>query len=201
MKQILLTILRDKTTSMPQFRAAAESLSHILAYETAAHLPAQTREVATPFTTTQGMISYPDIIIVPILRAGLSMMPSFLTVYPQARLGFIGLRRDERTAEPHCYYERLPSIKPHDFIIILDPTIATGGSACAALDSITKQHDSSRILFANILCATPGRQRLQERYPHVTLITAHEDPALNNNFFIIPGLGDFGDRYCGTKEL
>lgn len=201
MKELLLTTLRDKTTSRDNFRKAAHNLSCLLAYQAAQHLPTSKKHITTPCGTAEGtFLTTHTIVIVPILRSGIAMLPAFLSLFPLARVGFMGLKRDEKTAQPHHYHASLPTISESDTIIIIDPTIATGGSACATLNHLIENGIKQKhIIFANILCATPGKTLIMEKYPDITLITAHEDHTLNNKFFIVPGFGDFGDRYFGTE--
>lgn len=200
MKEILLTTLRDKTTSRTDFQVAAGKLSLLLAYQIADLIPIQDKLVTTPFGTTQGYYFANNVVVIVILRSGVAMLESFLSVFQGARIGFLGLKRDERTAKPYRYYENLPPIAVDDYVIIVDPMIATGGTGCAALH-LLRQRDISmeQVIFVNILCSTSGRTKIAQDYPKITIISAHEDPALNDDFFIVPGFGDFGDRYCGTE--
>lgn len=200
MKNILITKLRDAKTSRAEFRSTAYQLSLILAGEVSTHLKTKTEPVKTPITTTTGIYLNDKIIFIPILRSGLVMLDPFLTFFPDAGVGFVGMRRDEVTAIPKQYYQNLPKIAEHDQVIILDPMIATGGTAIATLDILTKQGIAgNRIIFVGIICSPEGLAAVRAAHPDVTFIVAVTDNGLTPHFFITPGLGDFGDRYFGTE--
>ncbi len=200
LEQILITTLRDKNTSMIEFRAAAQQLAHILVYKAAQFLPTAPITISTPTgTTTTGAQCPHEIILIPILRSGLALLPAFLEAFTRARVGVVGLKRDEKTAVAHLYYQNLPKITADDYVIVLDPMIATGGSSVDALH-IIMQHGANqeRTIFVGVISAQPGLQHLKKEFPRVHVITAVDDPKLNKDFFIVPGLGDFGDRFFGT---
>jgi len=141
-----------------------------------------------------------ELIIVPILRAGLAMLPSFLHFYPEASVGFLGMRRNEETKEPNLYYENLPPFQQNSSVIVIDPMIATGGSGILALEKIKQKGiPEERIIYVGILAATEGIERVKGLFPKVHLVIGQIDPHLDQNAFIVPGLGDFGDRYFGTE--
>ncbi len=199
-KNIYLSQLRDKDTGRAAFRKAADQLTHLLAYEAISHLDTTSYNVETPFAKTTGTrITYP-ITLVPILRSGLAMLPTFLEFFPDASVGVLGLQRDEITAVPHQYYSHMPPLSAEHRVIILDPMIATGGTACAAFDIIIKKVPLKHILFVGIVSANEGIQNIKKMHPEARLIVAGQDAQLNDKHFIVPGLGDFGDRYFGTLE-
>lgn len=199
-KNILITKLRDKNCSIAEFRTTANELALVLAHESCDHIPMQSTKITTPLgTTTEGTTPPQNIVLVPILRSGLALMPAFLELFPHARIGVVGLKRDEQTAVAHLYYKNLPPITKDDFFIILDPMIATGGTAVDTLKMVTDLGIAQeKILFVGIISATPGIKRVNEAFPRVKIITAAHDEVLNEHFYIVPGLGDFGDRYFGT---
>lgn len=200
LKNILVTKLRDQNTSTPEFRHAAQELARILAHEIFDLLPTHNITITTP-TNTQytGEKTIDRVVLVPILRSGLVLLPAFLEVLPTARIGVIGLKRDEQTGVAHLYYKNLPKIDNDDYIIILDPMIATGGSGTDALTILTDAGIAQeKIIFVGVISTTTGLERLTKKFPQVRIITAVNDQTLNKNFFIVPGLGDFGDRFFGT---
>jgi uracil phosphoribosyltransferase len=199
MKQTLLTILRDKNTNISQFRKASNKLAFILAGEVGSHLEKEKIKVTTPLGKANGQKIKNNIVIIPILRAALSILPPFLRFFEEAKVGFLGLKRDEKTAIAHVYYKNLPKISSNDDIIILDPMIATGGSGTKAIE-ILKENGvkEEKIIFTAVICATEGILKIKQVYPKVKIFYVQEDKELNKEKFIIPGLGDFGDRYFGT---
>jgi len=199
MKEHFLTLLRRRETDVPGFRFAAERLAGLLAQEAAAHLPLQKHAIHTPIQETSGSLFNGKAILVPILRAGLAFLPSFLRLLPNASVGFLGIRRSERDAKPHLYYENLPQIPPNATVFLLDPMLATGGTANLSLDHLATQGaDPSRTLLVTFLAAKPGILAVEARHPKVKILTAAVDPELDSKKFIVPGLGDFGDRYFGA---
>ena len=196
----LMTILRNKQTPIDQFRASAHQLALILAHEATAYLPIKPTAITTPleapFTGTTWATS---ITLVPILRSGLALLPAFLEYFPTANVGVVGLKRDEQTAIAHWYYKNIPPIPIDSTVIILDPMIATGGSAVATLDMLANLGiKDTNMLFVGIISSQEGVNTVKQAYPNLTIITADCDPALNQAKYIVPGLGDFGDRYFGT---
>jgi uracil phosphoribosyltransferase len=140
-----------------------------------------------------------DLVIIPILRAGLAMLPAFLTLYPDAAVGFFGMRRDEETKKPHLYYQNLPVLSPKHTVILIDPMIATGGSGSLALEKILETGvEEKNIIYVGIIGAPEGIKSVREKTPKINLVVAQVDEKLNSNAFIMPGIGDFGDRYFGT---
>lgn len=199
-KSIYLSQLRDKDTGRAAFRNAANQLTHLLAYEAISHLDTSSYTLETPFAQTSGArITYP-ITLVPILRSGLAMLPAFLEFFPDASVGVLGLQRDKKTAKTMHYYCNMPPLTPDHRVIILDPMIATGNTACAAFEIITQHIPISHILFVGIISATPGIETIKKAYPDAQLLIAGQDTHLNDKHFIVPGLGDFGDRYFGTLD-
>lgn len=199
MKESLLTILRDKNTGIVNFRNSAEKLALVLAAEASQFLEKERISIKTPIEKTEGVRFKNNIVLVPILRAALSLLPSFLKFYEDAKVGFLGLRRDEKTAIAQIYYNNLPKISNSDDVIILDPMIATGGSGSKAIEILKNVGVSeNKILFVAVICASEGVEKIQKQYPDVKIIYVHKDKELNKDKFIVPGLGDFGDRYFGT---
>ena len=200
LKKALITKLRDKKITRIEFRAAAERLTHVLAHEAVEYLESKNVSVQTPLAEASGVALTNNIVLVAILRSGLVMLPTFLHYFPRAAIGFVGLKRDEQTALPNLYYENLPQIKKEDQIIMLDPMLATGGTAAATLEILkAKGVEEKKILFVSIISAPDGIFKVNSSFPNVKLLVAAEDEKLNKKFFIIPGLGDFGDRYFGTE--
>lgn len=199
MKNALLTILRNKLTGRHIFRQATEQLSFLLAGEAGDHLIKQKISVETPLQETQGEHLLEKIAIIPILRAGLAMLPAFLKYYPDAAVGFFGMRRDEETKRPHLYYENLPPLTPDYNVVVIDPMIATGGSGALALKKILERGVPDRnIIYVGIIAAPEGIAKLKAQAPGLNIVVAAIDEKLNKDAFIVPGIGDFGDRYFGT---
>lgn len=199
MKEALLTILRDKETDHTGFRPAADKLSYLLAAEVAEHLETVSIPIETPLARMHGTLLMYDIVLVPIMRSGLALLHSFMRMFETSRVGFIVVQRDEATALPHLFYAKMPQLNENTQIIILEPMVATGGSVIEALKIITDMGiPNNRIIIVSIICASEGVKRVQELFPGVTHIYAAQDPELNTRKYIVPGLGDFGDRYFGT---
>ena len=200
MKELLFTILRNKDTSRADFRAAAQRLSGLLAAEAASHLEKKAFSVKTPLGSAEGVALKNDTVLVPILRSGLVLLPAFEDTFPDASVGFVGLVRDEKTAQAKEYYRKLPSIPKGADVIVLDPMIATGGSGIAALQMLSDAGvTQQQILFVAVISAPEGLQAIHKKFPNIHLLIAQEDTGLNKEKFIVPGLGDFGDRYFGTE--
>lgn len=194
-----ISMLRDKNTGTNEFRTLIEEIATLMGYEALRDLPLEEIEVETPIEKCQTpVISGKKLAIVPILRAGLGMVNGILALVPTAKVGHIGLYRDEETHEPHEYYCKLPSPIDQRTIVVTDPMLATGGSAVAAVDFI-KQHGGRTIKFMCIIAAPEGLKRLHEAHPDVQIYVGHVDRELNENAYICPGLGDAGDRIFGTK--
>lgn len=194
-----LSILRDKNTSTKEFRELVIELSMLLAYEATRYLPLEEVMVETPIAKAKGyMIMGKKLSVVPILRAGLIMAEGILKLIPSARVGHIGLYRDPETLKPIPYYCKLPSdIKDRD-VFVVDPMLATGGSAVAAID-ILKEQGCKNIIFISLISAPEGRDFVLGKHPDVDFFVASIDERLNDHGYIIPGLGDAGDRLFGTK--
>ncbi|MBQ6550783.1 MAG: uracil phosphoribosyltransferase [Lachnospiraceae bacterium] len=194
-----ITMIRDKETGTNEFRKCIEEIAMLMGYDALRDLPLEDVEVETPIEKTMSpMIAGKKLAIVPILRAGLGMVSGITALVPSAKIGHIGLYRDETTHEPHEYYCKLPTPIELRTIIVLDPMLATGGSAVSAIDFI-KQHGGRHIKFLCIIAAPEGINRLHEAHPDVEIYVGHIDRELNDNAYICPGLGDAGDRIFGTK--
>lgn len=192
-----LTILRDSETSTTDFRAALGRVATILAYFALKELPLKEINIKTPVTHTKGFQLNTNIIVVPILRAGLSLVDAILDFVPDAKVGHLGMYRDEKTHQPVDYYSKLPNGLENALVLLVDPMLATGGSADDAIGFLKKQ-GASNIRFISLITAPEGLKRIQNKYPDVSIITASVDEKLNDDMFIVPGLGDAGDRYFGT---
>ena len=194
-----ISILRDEKTSSNQFRALVEEITMLMCFESLRDLPLEDVEVTTPIaTTTTKMLAGVKLAIVPILRAGLGMVNGMLNLVPSARVGHIGMYRDEVTLEPHEYYCKLPKNIENRLIIVCDPMLATGGSAKDAINLI-KERGGKHIKFMCLIAAPEGIKALTGAHPDVEVYCAHVDEKLNENGYIGPGLGDAGDRIFGTK--
>ena len=194
-----ISMLRKKTTGTNEFRTLVEEIATLMGYEALRDLPLEDVEVETPIETCMTpMLAGKKLAIVPILRAGLGMVNGVLSLVPSAKIGHIGLYRDEETHEPHEYFCKLPNPIEKRTIVVTDPMLATGGSAVAAIDFI-KQHGGKHIKFMCIIAAPEGVKRLHEAHPDVQIYVGHLDRELNENAYICPGLGDAGDRIFGTK--
>ena len=194
-----LSILRDKNTGTNQFRQLVRELALFDGYEAMRDLPMEDVEVETPITTaTFKQLAGKKLAIVPILRAGLGMVDGILDLVPSARVGHIGMERDEVTHEPHEYYCKMPSDIAEREVMIVDPMLATGGSASAAIRFL-KDRGVTNIKSVHLLAAPEGIKRLNEDHPDVEIYIAGLDEKLNDHGYIVPGLGDAGDRIFGTK--
>ena len=194
-----ISMLRDENTGTNEFRKLIEEIAMLMGYEALRDLPLEDVKIKTPIEECMTpMIAGKKLAIVPILRAGLGMVNGILALVPSAKVGHIGLYRDEQTHEPHEYYCKLPSPIEQRTIVVVDPMLATGGSACAALDFI-KAHGGKTIKFMSIIAAPEGLKRLTETHPDVQVYVGHLDRELNKDAYICPGLGDAGDRIFGTK--
>lgn len=202
MKNVLLSILRNKDTDIKEFRIAAQNLSFLLSGELGNVLEKESYDITTPTGKTTGIKIKNDIVFIPILRSAISMLDVFIKVFNYAKVGFLGLRRDEQTAVPHMYYKNFPKIKDMDNIVILDPMIATGGSGLKAIEILINDGiKEENIIFVAIICFKDGIDLIQKKYPKIKIIYVAKDDELNDAKFIIPGLGDFGDRFFGTLWL
>jgi uracil phosphoribosyltransferase len=192
-----LSILRDHATGTAQFRAAMGRIATILAYYALKDLPLRETTIQTPITEAKGYEIDTQITIVPILRAGLSLVDAIIDFIPHARVGHLGMYRDEETHEPVDYYSNMPKGIKDDHVLLVDPMLATGGSADDAIGFLKKQ-GADNIRFISLIAAPEGLERILTKYPEVSVITAAVDEKLNSDAFIVPGLGDAGDRYFGT---
>lgn len=194
-----LSLMRDKNTGCKEFRELLDEISMLMVYEVTRDLPTEEVDVETPICKTKTkMLAGKPIGIIPILRAGLGMVDGIMTLIPNAKIGHIGLYRDPTTLEPVEYYCKLPEDAEHRELIVLDPMLATGGSASAAIGFI-KKRGCKNIRLVNLIAAPEGIKRVQEEHPDVDIYVAAEDERLNEHGYIIPGLGDAGDRLFGTK--
>lgn len=199
MKETLITILRDKKTDIEDYRRATEKIATILAIDSAKYLSKLKISLSTPLVKTTGITFIKELVLVPVLRAGLAMLPAFLQTFPFAKVGFLGIKRDEKTFFPQLYYTKLPSFKKNEPLFILDPMIATGGSASLAIHILKEAGvKESQITLIGIIASPQGIKHIKKEHPKVTHIVAQVDKGLDKNRWIIPGLGDFGDRYFGS---
>jgi uracil phosphoribosyltransferase len=189
--------LRDVGTMPPAFRRAATRISLLLVAEALRTLPTTVTTVTTPLGPAEGRTLHTDVVVVPVLRAGLSMLDAVLQLVPSARVGHIGLQRDEATAVASRYYSKLPPNIGDSHVLMVDPMLATGGSSAAAID-LVKAGGARTIALVCVISAPDGVALLQARHPDVEIYTPVVDRELNAHKFIVPGLGDFGDRLYGT---
>jgi uracil phosphoribosyltransferase len=195
-----LSILRDRRTPHGLFRQKVRDISAILAYEAMRDLSLAEHQLETPLETTVGHSLADQVIVVPILRAGLGMVDGFVRYLPEARIGHLGMYRDESTLKPVDYYSNLPGTLESSWIFVADPMLATGGSAVGALETL-KSLGGWRFRFVCIVAAPEGVNRLRDHHPDVTIFAAALDRELNDNGYICPGLGDAGDRIFGTGSM
>ena len=194
-----LSILRDENTGVKDFREVVSEIATLMCYEATRDLPLEEVEIKTPITTAKfKTIAGKKLAIVPVLRAGLGMVDGILTLIPSAKVGHIGLYRDPDTLEPVEYYCKMHNDIAEREVIILDPMLATGGSASAAIQFI-KNYEVKNIKLMNIIAAPEGIQRVHHDHPDVDIYCAALDEKLNDHGYIVPGLGDAGDRILGTK--
>lgn len=192
-------LMRKTSTSVKEFRELAKEVAMLMGYEATRNLPLKEVEIETPICTTKmKMLDGEDIAIVPILRAGLGFVDGMLALVPNAKVGHVGLYRDPETHKPVEYYCKLPVDIEKRKIFVVDPMLATGGSAAAAIDFI-KQRGGRDIVFMCLIAAPEGIEVLQNAHPDVDIYIAAKDEKLNENAYIVPGLGDAGDRLYGTK--
>ena len=196
-----LSILRREDTSTKDFRELVNEIAMLMGYEVSRDLPLEEVEIQTPITkTVQKQLSGKKLAIVPILRAGIGMVDGFLSLVPAAKVGHIGMYRDEETLEPVEYLVKLPEDIDQRQIFVVDPMLATGGSAILAVDSL-KKRGAANIKFVCLVAAPEGVKKLQEAHPDIDIYTASLDEKLNEHGYIVPGLGDAGDRLFGTKQV
>ncbi len=194
-----LTLMREKDTSTKSFRQLLREISLLLAYEVTRNLPMTTRAIETPMGEMDApVIEGKKLALVSILRAGNGLLDGILELIPTARVGFVGLYRDEETLKPVQYYFKVPAELESRTVIVVDPMLATGNSSVAAIDLI-KEAGAKDIIFLCLLAAPEGVARMKEAHPDVPVVTAALDECLNEHGYIVPGLGDAGDRMFGTK--
>jgi uracil phosphoribosyltransferase len=194
-----LAVLRDRNTSKKTFRALVDEISMLMGYEVTKELPLEPIEVDTPLERTPAhVVSGKKLTLVPILRAGLGMVEGMLRLMPSVRVGHIGLYREHDTLQPVDYYFKIPPDPESRDFIVLDPMLATGGSAAAAVASL-KRHGATRVRFVCLVAAPEGVKRMLDAHPDVQIFTAALDRELNSVGYILPGLGDAGDRLFGTR--
>lgn len=196
-----LTIIRQTTTGTKDFREVVSEIAMLMAYEVTRDMPLEDVEIETPLVkSVQKTLSGKKVAIIPILRAGLGMVDGFLAMLPAAKVGHVGLYRDEETFEPHEYFVKLPADIKERQLFVVDPMLATGGSAIAAIEALEKRGaNPSNIKFICLVAAPEGVKVLNEAYPDVEIVVAALDERLNEQGYILPGLGDAGDRLFGTK--
>ncbi len=192
----LLTILRDKETPPPQFRQIAERLGYLLVAEALSDMATTEIDIETPLEATKGIQLRRPVVAVAVLRAGLGLLHSVLTLVPDATIGFAGVQRNEETAEPMEYYTKFPQLSTAR-VLILEPMLATGGSLSWAIDKV-KENGAKDIVSVCVVAAPEGVAVIEETHPDVRVVAAALDRELNPNFYIAPGLGDMGDRLFGT---
>ncbi|MBS1456596.1 MAG: uracil phosphoribosyltransferase [Clostridia bacterium] len=193
-----ISLMRDKNTSSKQFRELVEEVAMLMTYEVFRDFPMKEVEVETPITTTKCKVLASDVAVVPILRAGLGLVEGVLDLFPTAKVGHIGMYRDEETLEPHEYFCKLPSDIAERNVLVVDPMMATGGSAIDAVKAL-KKRNCKNISFMCMIAAPEGIKTFTEMYPDVPVYCGALDEKLNENGYIVPGLGDAGDRIFGTK--
>ncbi|MHA3914523.1 uracil phosphoribosyltransferase [Halovulum sp. GXIMD14793] len=194
-----LTLMREKATSTAVFRQLLREISHLLAYEVTRDLPMTTKDIDTPLTEMEApTLKGKKLALISILRAGNGLLDGVLELIPSARVGFVGLYRDEETLQPVQYYYKVPAEMDNRVVIAVDPMLATGNSSVAAID-LLKKSGATDIRFLCLLAAPEGVARMKEAHPDVRIVTAALDEKLNELGYIVPGLGDAGDRMFGTK--
>lgn len=194
--QHYLTRLRDETTEPSEFRTLSRKLTTLLAIEATRGLRTDPRRIRTPLEEIESPILDDDLVVIPILRAGLGMLDAIVDLFPEVSVGYIGLERDESTAIASSYYRKLPELRGRT-VLLVDPMLATGGSACRALADI-HSGDPATVMLLCVVAAPEGVAAVEREFPNVRIITAALDRELNSRKYILPGLGDFGDRLFGT---
>ncbi len=192
----ILSLLRDERTGAAEFRNLSRQVTSLLVMEATRDLPSVPTEVKTPMETTRCRKLDRTVVVVAIVRAGMSMVETIVDLLPSVAVGFIGMERDEETAEAHSYYCKLPPLKDRR-VLVVDPMLATGGSAAQVISMVYDQ-GATDVNFLNIVAAPEGVKVLQDKFPDLIIYTASLDRELNDKKYILPGLGDFGDRLYGT---
>ncbi|KRK99457.1 uracil phosphoribosyltransferase [Secundilactobacillus odoratitofui DSM 19909 = JCM 15043] len=194
-----LTIIRNKNCGTKVFREVVDEITMLMAYDVARDMPLKDVEIETPIAkTTVKTLAGKKVAIVPILRAGIGMVDGIMKLIPAAKIGHIGMYRDEETLEPHEYFVKLPADIDQRQVFVVDPMLATGGSAIMAIDAL-KKRGATNIKFVCLVSAPEGVKALREKHPDIDIYTAALDDHLNEDGYIVPGLGDAGDRLFGTK--
>jgi len=193
-----MTILRSKETSMRKFRELVSEITLLLAYEATRNLPMVQVDIETPLCPFRGKsLAQTEVVITPILRAGLGMVQGMLDIIPHAKVAHIGLKRDEETKKPETYYYNVPEDLEESTVLVVDPMLATAGSLCAALH-LVKKKEPKRIIALCLISSPEGEERVNREHPDVDVFVAASDERLDKRAFIVPGLGDAGDRMFGT---
>lgn len=193
-----LALIRDAETGHKKFRELATEITMFVCYEALKQVSVRQVDVQTPLATASCHMIDEDIVVVPILRAGVGMLDGILSLVPSARVGFLGLYRDEKTMEPVTYYDRMPKEVKSGLCIVIDPMLATGGSTSAAID-VLKKEGAANIVVVCIVTCPEGLQRVEAEHPDVRIYAASVDSHLDEKKYIVPGLGDAGDRLYGTR--
>ena len=196
LKDHYLTNLRDKNTDFDTFRDSASKLSYFLVVEATKHLTTLSKEIDTPLTKTKGVQIENNSVAISVLRAGLGLMDGVQQLIPNISFGYIGVQRNEETAQPENYYEKLPDLVDKN-VFILEPMLATGGSLSFAIETV-KKYNPKNIHALTVISAPEGIDKIKKNHPDITLVTASIDEKLDDNWYIVPGLGDMGDRLFGT---
>lgn len=193
-----LAIIRNEVTNTKDFRETVSEIANLMAYEATRNLPVKEVEIKTPIAVSKTTMIDGDIVIVPILRAGLGMVEGIQRLIPQAKVGYVGLARNEETLEPELYYAKFPSNIGEATVFVVDPMLATGGS-CAKAIEILKEKGAKNIIYMGIVGVDEGINKVHNAHPDVDIFLAAKDEKLNEKGYIVPGLGDCGDRLFGTK--
>lgn len=193
-----LSIIRNEVTNTKDFRETVSEIANLMAYEATRNLPVKEVEIKTPIAVSKTTMIDGDIVIVPILRAGLGMVEGIQRLIPQAKVGYVGLARNEETLEPELYYAKFPSNISEATVFVVDPMLATGGS-CAKAIEILKEKGAKNIIYMGIVGVDEGINKVRNTHPDVDIFLAAKDEKLNEKGYIVPGLGDCGDRLFGTK--
>ncbi len=196
LKDHYLTIIRDKETNFENFREYSSKLSYLLFIEGTKNISTKNKTIETPLTKTKGFEIENENVAIAVLRAGLGLVDGVKNLLPDTSFGYIGVQRNEETATPEYYYENLPNLENKN-VFILEPMLATGGSLSFAIDKV-KEHSPKSIIALTVISSPEGISRLEKEHDDITLVTANIDEKLNENWYIVPGLGDMGDRLFGT---
>ena len=196
LKDHYLTIIRDKETDFENFREYSSKLSYLLFIEGTKNISTKVKPIETPLTSIDGLEIENENVAIAVLRAGLGLVDGVKNLLPSTSFGYIGVQRNEENATPEYYYENLPNLENKN-VFILEPMLATGGSLSFAIDKV-KEHNPKSIIALTVISAPEGIERLKKEHSDITLVTAKIDEKLNENWYIVPGLGDMGDRLFGT---